>query len=178
MQTKHLLFTLVGICLFFSCQQAPTDLEIPVITKAVFSGYVQKGPYINGSSVTISLLDEKLNQTGTVFSTQIIDNSGNFEQRNIEFASNFIELKADGYYFNEVKGENSGGSLTLYALADITEVNSVNINVLTYLERQRIIYLIQNDGLSFSEAKQQARNEVLAVFKLTLPDEMSALDLL
>jgi hypothetical protein len=143
------------------------------ITKASFSGYVQKGPYINGSSITITQLDKNLDQTGNVFSTQIIDNSGNFERKNIEFVSNFIELKADGYYFNEVKGENSNGSLTLYSLADISDVNSVNINVLTHLERQRIIYLIQNNNLNFSAAKKQARSEVLDIFKFVLADNTS-----
>jgi hypothetical protein len=155
------------------CMKEKPEVITPV-TKPVFSGFVQKGPYNNGSSITITPLDGNLNQTGTVFSTQIIDNAGNFGQKNIEFASNFIELKADGYYFNEVKGETSSGSLTLYALADISDVNSVNINVLTHLERQRIIYLKQNDGLSFLAAKKQARSEVLNIFKFTLPDGVAA----
>ena len=60
-------------------------IDIPVTnSKESFKGYIQKGPYINGSSVTITQLDEEMNQTGKVFSTQIIDNSGNFEQKNIE----------------------------------------------------------------------------------------------
>jgi len=182
MKNLFFLFLFSLTCLFSACDRSLTVVETPpieakkdsVITKDVFSGYVQKGPYINGSSVMITLLDEQLNQTGTVFTTQIIDNSGNFEQKNVAFASHFIELKADGYYFNEVKGENSNGSLTLYALADITDINSVNVNILTHLERQRIIYLIQNNKLSFSEAKKQARNEVLDIFKLSLPDSIAS----
>jgi len=184
MKNLFVLFLFCVACLFSACENTmiveETPIEKPpvttdvVITKDVFSGYVQKGPYINGSSVMITPLDEQLNQTGNVFTTQIIDNSGNFERKNVEFVSNFIELKADGYYFNEVKGENSNGSLTLYALADITDINSVNVNILTHLERQRIIYLIQNDELSFADAKKQARNEVLGIFKLSLPDDVAA----
>ena len=174
MKTKHFFLFLLGAFLFYACEKSPENVpEKPLITKPVFSGYVQKGPYINGSSVTVTLLDEQLNQTGTVFSTQIADNAGNFEQRNIGFASDFIELKADGYYFDEVRGINSAGSLTLYALADVTDVNSVNVNILTHLERQRIIYLIQNDNLSFSEAKAQARSEVLDIFKFALPNNIT-----
>jgi hypothetical protein len=156
-----------------SCENGESEQQPPIITKQLFNGYVQKGPYINGSTVVISQLDEYFNQTGNVFSTQIIDNSGNFEQRNIEFASNFIELKADGYYFNEVLGKNATSPLTLYALTDITDLNSVNVNILTHLERQRIIYLLQNDDLSFLEAKKQARSEVLDIFKFALPDTIS-----
>jgi hypothetical protein len=150
-----------------------TATEGTPITNSVLSGYVQKGPYINGSSITITPLDKNLNQTGTVFSTQIIDNAGNFEQSNNKFSSNLVDLKADGYYFNEVKGETSNGSLTLYALTDITDVNSVNVNILTHLERQRIIYLVQNNKLSFSDAKKQARSEVLNIFKFTLPNNVA-----
>jgi len=182
MKTNHFLLILLGVFLFLACEKThdllepepPPIVENPVITKAEFSGYVQKGPFINGSSVMITLLNKHLEQIGKVFSTQIIDNSGNFEQKNMEFASNFVELKADGYYFNEVKGENSTGSLTLYALSDITDVSSVNVNILTHLERQRIIYLLQNNGLSFQAAKKQARNEVLDIFKFALPDSVAA----
>lgn len=170
MRTKHLLFSLLGVFLLFACERTP---EV-VISKPVFSGYVQKGPFINGSTVTITLLDRNLNQTGSVFSTQIIDNLGTFERRNIEFASNFVELRANGFYFNEVTGATSNAPLTLYALADISEVDAVNVNVLTHLERQRVIHLIQNDGLSFSTAKRQARNEVLGIFKFTLPNDVAS----
>jgi len=156
---------------FFQFEFPEVDIDIK---KSVFNGYVQKGPYVNGSSVNIVQLDKHLNQTGKVFSTQIIDNSGTFEQRNINFTSKFIELKADGYYFNEVIGANSTGPLTLYALADISDFNSVNINILTHLERQRIMYLMQNESLSFSAAKKQARSEVLNIFTFTLPNNVAS----
>ena len=148
-------------------------IDIPVAnSKENFKGYIQKGPYINGSSVTITQLDEEMNQTGKVFSTQIIDNSGNFEQKNIEFTSDFVELKADGYYFNEVRNQISNGTLTLYGLADICNLNSVNINILTHLERPRIYYLVANEDLSFAEAKKQARSEVLSIFGFSLPENI------
>ena len=178
MKNLFIPFLLIVACLFNACDNSimveETPIEKPVITKPVFSGYVQKGPYVNGSSVLIAVLDEQLNQTGNVFTAQIIDYSGNFELKNMKFASNFVELKADGYYFNEVIGENSNGSLTLYALADITDINSVNINVLTHLERPRIIYLMQNNKLSFSDAKKQAQKEVLDIFKFSLPDNVAS----
>ena len=184
MKNLFVLFLFCVACLFSACENTmiveETPIEKPpvttdvVITKNVFSGYVQKGPYINGSAVSIIQLDKKLNQTGNIFSTNIVDNSGNFEQKNINFTSKFVELKVDGYYFNEVKGETSSGMLTLYALADIEDVNSVNINILTHLERQRITYLVQNNNLSFEDAKKQAKNEVLGIFKLELPDNVTS----
>ena len=121
-----------------------------------------------------------MNQTGNTYSTTIADNSGSFEKKNIELISNFVELKVDGYYFNEISGKTSG-PMTLYALVDVdngkgvTPVNngnrsldaktgSANVNVLTHLEKLRVEYLVKQEGKSFSEAKQQAQREVLAIF--------------
>lgn len=147
-------------------------IESGLITKETFSGRVQKGPYVNGSSVSIIELDENMNQTGNVFSTEIIDNGGNFEKKNLEFTSGFIELKADGYYFNEVRKQTSNGPLTLYSLTDVTELNSANINIITHLERARIKFLMEDEALTFAEAKNQARNEILNLFTFTLPENM------
>jgi hypothetical protein len=36
------------------------------------------------------------------------------------------------------------------------------------------MYLIQNDGLNFSDAKKQARNEVLDIFHFTLPEDVTS----
>jgi len=147
------------------------------ISKDVLSGYAQKGPFISGSSVTISELNPQLRQTGKTFSTTIANNSGNFEKRDIEAVLRYVELKVDGYYFNEVLGETSSGALTLYALADIKDVNSVNVNVLTHLEKPRVEYLVKQ-GKNFAAAKQQAQREVLAIFGFeNLENSSEALDL-
>jgi len=56
-------------------------------------------------------------------STQITANNGSFEIKNIDLSSTLVELKANGYYFNEVSGETSAPGLTLYALADLSNRN-------------------------------------------------------
>ena len=147
------------------------------VKKEVFSGYAQKGPFVVGSSVTISELKASLEQTGKTYSTIISDNSGSFEQKNIELVSNYVELKVEGYYFEEIGGSVSMAPITLYALADITDVNSANVNVLTHLEKPRVEYLIKQ-GVSFSDAKQQAQSEICAIFGFNPPKTSSeALDL-
>ena len=173
MKTKHVLLIIMGFGLFLSCQDDFENSEKKddsVISKAVFSGYVQKGPFINGSSVTISELDENLDQTGKTYFTTIANNLGSFEKKNIELISNYVALKADGYYFNEISGETSTGQITLYALVDMEDMNSANVNVLTHLERARVEYLVQQESLSFAEAKQQARKEVMAIFGFSIPE--------
>lgn len=168
----HMVFTLLGLLSLFGCgggsggssnNASPTTVSI---TKATVSGYVQKGPYLNGTSVTIYELDADLNQTGKVFNTQITNNSGSFELSNVTLASQYVELKADGYYFNEVTGSNSASTLTLYALVDLTDRSTININLLTHLERNRVKSLIAK-GSSFSVAKKQAQKEILQIFGIS-----------
>lgn len=171
MKTRFLAIFICALLLSLSSCEKET---VTAVTKEVFSGYVQKGPYINGSSVAISELDASLNQTGRVYSTTITGNSGSFEQKQIELVSNYVQLKADGYYFNEVSGETSSGQLALYALADISQVNSANVNVLTHLEKSRVEYLVQQKGLTFQAAKKQAQTEVLAIFSLALPTDSTS----
>ena len=164
MKTKLFSISVLALLLCFASCESP----IAPVKKAVFSGYAQKGPFINGSSVVISELDKDLNQTGRSYTTSITNNSGSFEQKQIELITNYIQLKADGYYFNEVSGKASLGQLTLYALADISQANSANVNVLTHLEKSRVEYLVQQDVV-FTEAKKQAQREILAIFNMELP---------
>ena len=184
MKTKNFLVSGLIAGLIFclhSCEsnadnletEPPAEVENPVINKAVFSGYVQKGPFINGSSVTISELNENLDQTGKTYFTTISDNTGGFEQKNIDLVSNYVLLKADGYFFNEVSGKTSTGQITLYALVDIEDINSANVNVLTHLTRARIEYLVQQEALSFPQAKRQAQKEVLAIFGISTVESTS-----
>jgi hypothetical protein len=169
MKTLYQIFiSLICVFCFASCETTLVTKPVQPLKKDVFSGYVQKGPFVNGSSVTISELDTALNQTGRSYFTTIIDNSGSFEQKKIELISSFVQLKADGYYFNEVTGQLSSGQLTLYAVADISSVISANINVLTHLEKSRVEYLVSQKGLTFKEAKRQAQTEVLNVFSIKL----------
>ncbi len=137
------------------------------------AGYVQKGPFISGSSITISELYPDLQPTGRVFSTHIEDNSGKFVLPDVELESQSVSLKAEGFYFNERTGKLSEAQLTLYNTVDITNQGSFNINVLSHLENDRIGFLMGN-GLSFSEAKKQAKSEILAVFGFEGNEELTS----
>lgn len=148
------------LILCYSCQKKEIENKI---LKSKVSGYVQKGPFINGTSVQMFELNSSLDQTGNVFNTQIINNKGSFEINNVELASQFVEFSANGYYFNEVTGKISSSPLTLYALSDLTDISTVNINILTHLEKDRVKYLV-GKGIGFSEAKDSAQKEILAIF--------------
>jgi hypothetical protein len=158
------------VFLFFSCNTIENIEPIikpqpePIVKESI-SGFVQKGPFAIGTAITVAELDSTLTQSGRNFNTQITNNNGNFKINNIVLNNNIVEIKADGFYFNEVRGINSENRLTLYSLSDLTVKNTINVNVLSYLEKPRIECLVGN-GKSFSEAKKQAQKEVLEIFEV------------
>jgi hypothetical protein len=161
-----IIIVLSMIMLFTHCKKDDNDSSTTI--KNVI-GYAQKGPFINGSSVTIFDLQANLSPTGKTFNSQIIDNRGTFLLSDIPLSSNYISLRADGFYFNEILGQQSAAQITLYALSDITGKNDININLLTHLEKARVEYLIRN-GKSFSDSKVQAQKEILAIFNIEKSD--------
>jgi len=154
---------IIFLFVFFSISCSKVEKATP--GKVSVKGFIQKGPFSNGSSVTISELNSDLSQTGKNYSTQITNNVGYFQVPDIQLESKYISLKADGFYYNEVAGKLSVSQITLYALSDITDKASINVNILTHLEKPRVEYLIKN-GKLFSDAKKQAEQEVLKLFNI------------
>ena len=161
----YILMTLAFVLIVTnSCKK-----DEPIITKQKVTGHVQKGPYIIGTTITMSELKSTMEQTGKIFTTQISNNSGSFEFNNVGLSSNYVEFSASGYYFDEVKGDISTSPLNLNALADITNTSTVNVNILTHLEKLRVEYLIKQ-GKTFLEAKTIAQGEVLGIFGFSLSE--------
>lgn len=173
MKKLSLLLSILLVLLFLpSCDKNDNQPEVPFKTMDI-SGFAQKGPFISGSSITITELDNDLQPTGQVFSTQIADNTGKYELPSVELASQFILLKADGFYFNERTGELSEAQLTLHNLVDTTDQESFNINVISHLQKDRIVELM-NGGMAFADAKLQAKNEILGIFDFVSVDQFQS----
>lgn len=141
------------------------------------NGSVQKGPFILGTNVTIYKLDSKLRQTGESYTTSTSDNLGNFEFSGKFKKNSFIEIITSGYYFDEITGALSDSTLTLRTIGKISNNNSININILTSIEAERLRYLIQN-GSDFEDAQTQAEQEILATFGINESlDNFQSLDI-
>lgn len=123
-----------------------------------FSGKVQKGPFVTGATITVNELNENLGQTGKSFTTSIASDDGSFSLSNLEMESDLALLSGNGFYFNEVLGQLSSSQITLQAIADLTDEETVNINVLTHITKSRIETLV-GEGMSFADAKRQAEGE-------------------
>lgn len=145
----------------------------------VQGGVAQKGPLINGSALTVKELDTDLSPTGKQFSYQTTSDYGEFEA-NDEFSSRYISLSATGYYYDEVLGQLSSGPLTITAYSDLSTDSVLNINIFTTLVYQRINALVNLGSLSFGEARNQAKKELLAAFGIRetfIPENFTSLSL-
>lgn len=151
--------------------------DCPPCTSYSVEGHAQKGPFLNGSSVLLSVLDSNLNQLGTSYTAQILDNSGYFLFGSTNLASPYVSLRADGFYFNEVCGSPSNAQITLNAVANVNSVPAVNVNTLTHLEKARVEYLVSN-GSTFTQAKQQALQETLNIFNIDPSINIASAELL
>jgi hypothetical protein len=162
MKRSSVLFLLVVLALLINSCNTGTSSG----TGDTIDGNVQKGPFLNGSSITVFELTPDLAQTGRSYNSTITDNLGTFSLENVELSSEYVCLRADGFYFNETTNHQSNSQLTLYALADLSDNATVNVNILTNLEKSRIEYLVSG-GASFVEAKQQAQTEILNIFGIS-----------
>ncbi len=159
--------------MIFSCGEEPLpepgpDNPTPTPTPSgqtwSVNGSVQKGPFTQGTSITIQALDEKLDPTGKNYSTKTTDDAGLFAIGS-QIESRYVEIIATGYYFNEIEGKVSSSTLTLRSLSDLSEEGKTNVNLLTTLESDRMMALVKG-GKSVTEARKQAEQEIFAVFNI------------
>ena len=138
--------------------------KVVAIKNKSISGLSQKGPFVTGSTVKLYELDGKtFAQTGKSFSGKITSDDGKFSVSSVSLASQYALLEVTGYFRNEVTGEKSNGTITLNALTDLSDRKNVNINLLTHLEYERVLHLIES-GINFTTAKKQAESEILSAF--------------
>ncbi|WP_439182658.1 LamG-like jellyroll fold domain-containing protein [Carboxylicivirga taeanensis] len=149
------------------------DLNKPkeIISKGV-TGNIQKGPFITGSSVIIQELDSSFVATGKTYNTTTNDDFGGFSVRN-EIISPYVEVITSGFYFNEVEGNISNANLSLRSLVEVTDSTLTNVNLLTTLSKERILYLVKEYGMNFKDAKTRAQNEILEIFDIPQNDSIN-----
>jgi hypothetical protein len=132
------------------------------------NGAVLKGPFVLGSTITVSPLDEVASPTGQTFLTQTTNDRGEFS---VSFsASGLVDLSGEGFYYNEVTGALSGASLTLRALYVVEEAGAQQayVNLVTHLTALRVKHLVVG-GASFTDARAQAETELRQALAVAPP---------
>jgi hypothetical protein len=83
--------------------------------------------------------------------------------------SPYMELRAEGYYFNEVTGEVSESPIYLEAIGTSNDSN-LNINLFTTITKPRIKKLLA-EGQGYSAAVANAQEELLSALGVNLSDK-------
>ena len=158
---------------------AALDSEKVAISLDEVTGVTQKGPFLSGSKVLVREMSDgrTLTQTGNSFNGKILNDKGEFKINARMLVSQYVMLEATGYYRNEVTGDNSNSELTLFAITDVTDRNIVNVNLLTHLEYERVVYLVTKKKMRVKAAKKQAQQEVFGLLGIDASDFSNSEDL-
>ncbi|SHG34965.1 major paralogous domain-containing protein [Fibrobacter sp. UWCM] len=138
--------------------------DMGIVAKDI-AGLAQKGPFVKGSKVTVQGIDCKtLELTDEIFEGKIASDKGDFAFDDVTLSSTCALFEVSGIYRNEITGNTTSESVTLFALSDLKDRGHVNVNMLTDLECKRVLYLVTEKSKKFADAKKQAEKEVLAAF--------------
>ena len=176
MKLNRILGCLAVGAMFWACSDndgkdvaggASGDSGIVAVKDLDVAGVTQKGPFVKGSAVTVRGIDCKtLEMTDERFEGEVNSDKGDFSVKGVSLKSSCALFEVTGEYRSEISGKKTDSELTLHALTNLKDRENVNINILTNLEYERLMYLVTEKGLAFAEAKAQAEKEVLAAFDI------------
>ena len=160
------------------------DSERTAISLDSLVGFTQKGPFLKGSTVYLYELSDgrTLKQTNGNFTSKITSDNGRYKFSARDLVSQYAMVVVDGYYRNEVTGGTSDAPIRLTALTDMRKRSSVNVNLLTHMEFDRVYNLVTRGDstgkkLTVKAAKRQAQKEILKQFHIELGDNTDAEDM-
>ena len=162
---------------------AVLDSERMPVSLDSIAGFTQKGPFLKGASVYLYELSDgnTLKQTNGNFASKITSDDGHYKFTARDLVSPYAMLVVDGYYRNEVTGNVSDAPIRLTALTDMREhsVGSVNVNLLTHLEFDRVYNLVTHKDstkkkMNVRQAKRLAQKEILEQFHIELDSTKDA----
>lgn len=146
------------------------ETEEDVVSQLKLSGYSQKGPFVKGSKVFVYELNNSraLQQTSRSFVGTIQSNDGAFVIPGVSLVSPYVLLEASGFYYREVTGKVSVAPISLFALTDLLERETANINLLTHIQYYRTKNLVLAANMKISRARDSSKKEILKTFHIEL----------
>lgn len=143
------------------------DLTVPPSTPLTLAGAAQKGPFVLGSSVTLSPLTAEGAPTGEHFEGGTEDDLGRFTIAGVPPGP--VALLAAGFHYDEIRGGLSAAPISLRALhlAGV-DAEQINLHALGHLAEPRARALVAG-GASLPDALAQAEAEAVAALGLGVP---------
>ena len=163
---------------FFVCDSVKWEPELAegyLVQNASILGAAHKGPFKFGSPLLLRemlLRNDSLIYSGRKYVDEISSNKGDFVIPKVNMVYPYAELEVRGLWRNEISGDWSKDSMTLRVLTDLTKRTDVNINLLTHIEYDRAVALV-NKGYSVYAAKKQADYEIMTALGFATTVEYS-----
>lgn len=138
----------------------------------VVAGIAEKGPFRHGTSVTVVELDSamRLAPSDRKHKTCITSGDGSYTFDAFNLVSPYVQVEASGFYKSELTGGLSSEPVKLTTVTDLTERDSVNVNVLTHLEAVPTLKLVEQSGYNspIRMFKEQSLKKVLYAFGIKI----------
>ena len=126
-----------------------TTEDAGIIANLNVAGLAQKGPFAKGSAVTVQGINCKtMELTNESFEGVVKSDKGDFGVEDVSLSATCALFEVTGYYFSELTGKKSSEKITLHALTNLKDRKNVNINLLTELEYERVMYLFTVNKMS------------------------------
>ncbi len=131
------------------------------------SGSGQKGPFLAGSAVKASKLNQQAQPIASkTINTAVFGQQGRYSIGRIEWNS-WTELSVTGNYFDEFANTTSSSSLSLDAITrKDRRFDTANIHLLSHIAAERIRYLVNTEGKNRKTAWKQTQREMKSLFGL------------
>jgi hypothetical protein len=168
MPGKLVILITAAVALLVACGSSDNNNATMETTTSI-SGAVQKGPFIVGTPVYINRLDKFGNASESTIITKIEDSVGSFSF-NLK-GGGPVQLVSTGYYFNELTGQISKGTLTLKAIYNVLNENEqvAYVNILTHLINDRVLNLAKSGEVTINDAILKAQAELVTALRVVLP---------
>lgn len=156
----------------FAHASVELDSEKVAIALDSLTGLSQKGPFLKGATVYLYELSDgrTLKQTNGNFVSYITRDDGRYKFASRDLVSQYALVVVDGEYRNEVTGVPSKASIKLRAVTNMLMRKSVNVNLLTHLEYDRVYYLVTHEKMTVRAAKRMAQSELMNIFDIDATD--------
>ena len=135
------------------------------IKNKTLTGVAQKGPFVDSYALIVEVDCQTLRPTSYGSETRyfrVAMEDGVYNVENLNMVSPCAAVEVWGYYLDEHTGEKSKKEVSLHAFANLENRSTVNVNVFTQLEYDRIRYLVDEKKMPVAEARALAKKEILA----------------
>ena len=142
----------------------------------IIHGFAQKGTPVDQAEVRVVFLDEStLDRVGKAYMGKFEGDFGEYSVQVDSVESKLVQISVAGETtmdkYSEIRAVLATNDIIMNAIVDIGLQDTINVNLFTHLETERVRELVRNKHLPFDEAKRQSRKEILELFHVKFLDE-------